>query len=70
MTDIDGLAERYYSHDDPQFQDDEHFIEVNNRASKIIIKAIEDALCELTEEERESLRQDSDTITDFFNSYI
>lgn len=67
---MDGLAERYYSQYDPQFQDSEHFTEVNDRASQIVFEALVDALAELTEEERESLAIDSDELLDMINNYI
>lgn len=67
---MDGLAERYYLQYDPQFQDSEHFTEVNDRASQIVFEAVVDALAELTEEERESLAMDSDKLFDMINSYI
>ena len=68
--DIDGLAERYYADSDPQFQDDEHFIEVNDRASRYVATACINAIDNLTQEERESLADDTDLLWDLIHEHL
>lgn len=69
--DIDGLAERYYANNDPQFEpsaDDE--IEINDRASRYVATACINAIDDLTQEERESLADDTDLLWDLINEHL
>lgn len=68
---MDELAELHYANSDPQFEpseDDE--IETNERASKYVANACMVAIAELSEEERESLKEDSDYLWDLIMDYL
>ncbi len=68
---MDTLAENYYSKFDPQFApsaDDE--LETNRRASEYVANACLNAIEDLTEEERNSLADDTDLLWDLINKYL
>lgn len=68
---IDTLAETHYSRFDPQYEvSADDLQEVNERASRYVAKAFINAIDELTQEERESLEENSDTLWDLIGSYI
>lgn len=68
---IDRLAESYYSSSDPQLsKSDDELIEINDRASRYVADACRQAISELTEEERESLKNDNDLLWDLIQEYL
>ena len=68
---MDGLLERYYSQFDPQFApSDDDAIETNRRASEYVANACRNAIDDLTQEERESLADDTDLLWDLINKYL
>lgn len=68
---MDELAELHYANSDPEFEPSEDdFIETNERASNYVANACKVAIAELSEEERESLKEDSDLLWDSIMDYL
>ena len=68
---MDELAELHYANSDPEFEPSEDdVIELNERASNYVANACKVAIAELSEEERESLKDDSDLLWDLITDYL
>lgn len=71
MIDLDTLAENHYSRFDPQYEPSaDDLQETNERASRYVAKACIDAINELSQEELESIANDSDRLWEIIGEYL
>lgn len=71
MIDLDTLAENHYSRFDPQCEvSADDLQETNEHASRYVAKACIDAINELSQEELESIANDSDRLWEIIGEYL